>query len=122
LVFLFWSISIGIICGAGFAELAVIMSLLLTVGIFLLDRFSLAKAQMMLVINSTDTDSEEKIIEVVKKHSKSFKIKSRNYSAGHLDLVIEVRVPNERDCIKDIFAIQGIASASLLAHDGEVTF
>ena len=33
LVFLFWSIAIGIICGVGLAEIAIMMSLVLTLGI-----------------------------------------------------------------------------------------
>ncbi|MDE7286704.1 MAG: DUF4956 domain-containing protein, partial [Lachnospiraceae bacterium] len=37
LVFLFWAISIGIICGAGFAVIAVIASAVLTVGLLLAD-------------------------------------------------------------------------------------
>ncbi|MCR4837943.1 MAG: DUF4956 domain-containing protein, partial [Eubacterium sp.] len=33
LVFLFWSIAAGIICGVGLAEIAVVLSLIITVGI-----------------------------------------------------------------------------------------
>ena len=53
LVFLFWSISIGIICGAGLYEIAVITSLLVTVGIILLDMIPTSKAPMMLVVNAS---------------------------------------------------------------------
>ena len=38
LVFLFWAISVGIACGAGMLEIAVIGSLVLTALIFVLDR------------------------------------------------------------------------------------
>ena len=37
LMFLFWSISVGIICGAGLAQIAVILSIVVTVGVFILD-------------------------------------------------------------------------------------
>ena len=38
LMFLFWSISVGIICGAGLAQVAVILSVVLTLGILILDQ------------------------------------------------------------------------------------
>ena len=37
LLFLFWSIGVGIICGAGLFEIAFVVSLMVTVGIFLLE-------------------------------------------------------------------------------------
>ena len=50
LMFLFWSISVGIICGAGMAQIAVILSVGLTVGILLLEKLPVAKAPMILVV------------------------------------------------------------------------
>ena len=38
LMFLFWSISIGIICGAGLAQIGIILSITMTVVVFALDR------------------------------------------------------------------------------------
>ena len=122
LVFLFWSISVGIICGAGLHITAIVTSLLLTAAIFILEKLPISHSALMLIINSNNIDSEQQIMTIVKEHSKNFKVKSRNYSEQHLDLVIEVRVQNEQNCIKDIFSLDGIISASLLSHDGEVTF
>ena len=67
LVFLFWSISVGIICGAGLFEVALITSVAVTVCILALDLLPVAKAPMMLVVNSTKMDGEEEILGVVKK-------------------------------------------------------
>ena len=51
LVFLFWSISVGIACGASMMEIAIVGSLLLTIIIFVLDRLPVARAASILVIN-----------------------------------------------------------------------
>lgn len=59
LVFLFWSISVGIICGAGLAEVAVILSLKVTLGILLLDKMPAVSTPMLLVINADSCDAEE---------------------------------------------------------------
>ena len=122
LVFLFWSISIGIICGAGLYEIALLTSFLVTVGIIGLDLFPTSKAPMMLVVNATELDAEEAIVSAAKAAGKVCKVKSRNFSAGHLDLIIEVRVANEAELVKTVSEIAAVTSVSLISHDGEVTF
>lgn len=122
LAFLFWSISVGIICGAGYAAFAVILSLVLTIAVVVLDRVPVAKAPMILVVNSYDIDSEETILGKVKEYSGHFSVKSRNMTASSLDITIELRIKDGGKLIRDLVAIDGIQSANLLQHDGEVTF
>ena len=54
LMFLFWSISVGIICGAGLSYIAAVLSLVLTAGILLLNKLPLVRAPMILVVNASD--------------------------------------------------------------------
>ena len=122
LVFLFWSISIGIICGAGLYEVALVTSVAVTVCILVLDLLPVAKVPMMLVVNSSQMEGEKDILDTVNKYAKHYKIKSRNLSKGHLDLVIELRVKDESALVADVASMEGIVSASLISHDGEVTF
>ena len=122
LVFLFWSISIGIICGAGLYEVALVTSVAVTVCILVLDLLPVAKAPVMLVVNSSRMDGEGAVLEVVGKYAKSCKVKSRNLSKGRLDMVVELRVKDESGLVKETAELEGMISASLIAHDGEVTF
>ncbi len=122
LVFLFWSISLGIICGAGLYEVALITSVAVTVCILILDLLPVAKAPMMLVVNRSAVDGEEAILEVVKKYTKAYKVKSRNLSRDRLDMVVELRVKDEGGLVSEVAAMEGMMSASLISHDGEVTF
>ena len=122
LMFLFWSISVGIICGAGLAQIAIVLSLVVTVGIVVLNKLPVAKAPMLLVINCSDIDAEDKVVAVVKKYSKLHNVKSRNMTRDALDLVIEVRVSEGSALVRDVMNVQGVERASLLSHDGEVTF
>ena len=122
LMFLFWSISVGIICGAGLAQVAVILSIVVTIGMLVLDKLPVAKAPVILVVNSTDIDLEEKITEIVLKYTKNYKVKSRNLTKDSLDLIIELRVAKGGELVKEILALEGVESASLLSHDGEVNF
>ncbi len=123
LVFLFWSISVGIACGAGLLEIALIGSFILTVVIFLLDRLPVAKAAQILVINAdSGKEKTEKIMEVVKSCSKYSKVKSRNISEGQLDLVLELFVAEEEEICEKLSELPFVHTVSLMAHDGEVTF
>ena len=122
LVFLFWSIVVGIICGVGLAEIAIMLSIIVTFGIILLDKIPVAKAPMMLVINSSNTEAESKIMSIVKKYSKFSNVKSRNMTKDSLNMIIELRTSSGSDLLKDILGVDGVQSTSLLSHDGEVTF
>ncbi len=121
LVFLFWAISIGIICGAGLAEVAVILSLLVTAGILFLDRIPLVSVPLLLVVNADSADMDETLTEVVQQYCKYYKVKSRNISNDHLNMIIELRTRQESGLLKAVNALEHIQSVSLLAHDGEVT-
>lgn len=122
LIFLFWSMSVGIICGAGFAEIAIILSVLVTVAVVVLNLVPVAKAPMILVINASNADSEKPIIVEVNKYAKYMKVKSRNMTAYTMDMIIELRTSKASELIKAIVAVDGVVSASLISHDGEVTF
>ena len=122
LVFLFWSISIGIICGAGLYEVALVTSVAVTVFILVLDMIPVSRAPMMLVVNSSKMDDEQTVLDVVGKYAKSYKVKSRNLSKGRLDMVVELRVKDESGLVSEVAALDGMIGASLIAHDGEVTF
>ena len=122
LMFLFWSISVGIICGAGLAQVAVILSVVMTLGILILDRLPVARAPMIFVVNADNFDAEDAVVETVRKYAKHYRIKSRNLAENSLDLVLELRTDEVGKLVREVMGLAGMTSASLLAHDGEVTF
>ena len=122
LAFLFWSISIGIICGAGLYEIALVTSVGVTVFILVLDMLPVGKAPMMLLVNSSEMNGEKAVLDVVGKYARYYKVKSRNLSKGRLDLVIELKVKEESALVSEVAALDGMLSASMISHDGEVTF
>lgn len=123
LIFLFWSISIGIICGAGLAKIGIIASILITIILFVLDMVPVAKAPMILVVNSECGEGRsDEILSLAKKFSKYSKVKSRNITEGQLDMVVEVKVSEDEKLVNEIAALEYVNAVSLLSHDGEVTF
>ncbi len=122
LVFLFWAISAGIICGAGLYALAIIASLVITAAVFVLDLIPVSRAPMLLIVNTQNVDGEEELLAVVEKYSKYVRVKSRILTAGQLDMVIEVNAGKESALLKEVGALKGMESVSLLSHDGETTY
>lgn len=122
LIFLFWAIAIGIICGAGFAVIAVILSVIVTLLVVVLNLIPVAKAPMILVINADERDIEKNIMDEVAKFSKVSKVKSRNLTVTSMDLVIEARTDKGAELVNAVMDVDGVSSVSLMSHDGEVTF
>lgn len=121
LMFLFWAIAVGIICGVGLAEVALLLSLILTAGIFILNLLPVAKAPLILVVNA-GVDAQAQIMAVVDQYAKHSVVKSRNLTKTSLDLVVELRTAQGDRLVQELIGLSGVASVSLLAHDGEVTF
>lgn len=120
LLFLFWSISSGIICGTGLYFVAFILAVVVTFTLLLLERVSMPRSPALLVVNSTDSDTESALLPLVKEYSKNYRIKSRNLHLGGIDLIVEVRAQNEAELVKACGKLDGVTCVSLLSHDGEL--
>ena len=120
LVFLFWSISIGIICGAGYAMISVIASIVLTIGIILFSVLPSDRESLILVVNANDY-IEEKIVDVVKHSCRVWKVRARNVGSGNINLAIEVKTKSPQTLVSRICEIGEVTSVSLVEHDGDVT-
>ncbi len=121
LIFLFWSISTGIICGAEMYKIAIITSLVITVGLFVLELTPAGKASVLLIVNAKSIGQEAKIREIVEKYAKRAKVKSRNVSKESLDMIFDIKTAKEAELLKELMETEGVFGASLMAHDGEIT-
>ena len=120
LLFLFWSISIGIICGASLYEIAIILSVATTILLFVMDLIPNKKKSLLLIINANNTNIEKKLIPIIKENTSSYTIKSRNISKDKVDLIVEVRSKNELELVNKCSKLKNIVSVNLLSHDGEI--
>ncbi len=122
LVFLFWAISIGIICGAGLALVAVALSVVVSLLLWIFNALPIAKAPVLLLVSSGDLKGEADIVKTAEAHCKAVTMKSRNLTTAQLDLIMEVRTEDEAALTAAIMALSGVTACSVVAHDGEVTF
>ena len=77
LLFLFWSIGTGIVCGAGLYELAIVIALVVTFGLLVLQLVPVMASPMLLVIKLNNIDKEETVLSTVKKSTQKYKIDSK---------------------------------------------
>ena len=118
LLFLFWSISVGIICGAGLYELVLIMSVFATAGILLFQMFPIKKSAYILVVNAKSSRSYEAIEAACAKCCRSYSVRTKNVTKDGLELIIEVFLKADSEDIVDVMmALDGIEYVNLLKND-----
>jgi len=120
LTFLFWSISMGIVVGAGLMELALLMSLCITVLIMGLDLLPTFRAPCLLVISGETGTDETALISCVKQHSARMRVRSRCITKKGMEWILEVSVRNEKALVDQVAAIDGVLSLNLMSHDGQI--
>lgn len=121
LAFLFWAISVGIICGASLFEVAVIASLMIPIILVLLHLVPNVKPAQLLLVNGTDAGIQAELETILASATSFYKIKSRTVSGSGIDLLIEVKTKDETTLIEKVSALASVERASLMTHDGEVT-
>lgn len=120
LTFLFWSISMGIISGAGLFLLALLLSCSITVLLFGLNLIPSVRVPYLLVIVGDGTLDDTILISTVKKYCQRAKIKSRNVTKNGSEWIVELKVKREAELINDILKCDGIISVNLMTHEGEL--
>lgn len=122
LLFLFWSISMGIVCGTGLYILAAISSLVMTIVVFSVDFIPNRSETFLLVIKGDRSLEEENILSVVDSYARKPKVRTRSCKSDRIDLLIELTAKADFKIVDEVMAVEGVMSASLIAHDGEVRY
>lgn len=120
LLYLFWSISAGIICGVGLYVLGLVLCVLMTVLIYVLSIIPVNKAPQLVVIrmsHDVDPTAVEHIIRSNSKYSKSKSTMIRNHEC---EMIYEVATADGNVLAKAIGDIAGVTSVNLLEHSGEI--
>ncbi len=122
LLFLFWSISNGIIIGAGIYSIVFILAIVITVGLLGFDLIPSTKIPYLLIINVDNIEALDNTIKILKEEKIKYHIKSRNISKGKIDAVIELSTKKTDQLFENLSKINGITNFNLLSQDGECQF
>ena len=118
MVYLLWSIYIGIACGCQLYESCVLTSLTVTLVLICVNLLSgkLFKNPYLLVVNCDDS-IETKLNETIGKYCSSYRLKSRNYTGKGVDYVYELSLKEPGKLSEDVKAVEGVRQFSLLEYD-----
>ena len=119
LLYFFWAISAGIMCGVGLAALALVLCLVMTALVVLLHFVPGAKCSSIVVLRSSGSADWGAVRELLKKYGKNVKEKSRSYQAGQTEIIYELFTREEDKLIGELEKTEGIEQIHFLAHDGE---
>lgn len=122
LIFMFWSISVGIICGAGMTGLAAALCVGATVLVLVFYHMPEVRKSMILVVNAESNDCAEAVYAAVKKFDKHYQVKSRNLTKDSVDFLLEIRVKDSEGLLRELGEVKGVVSVSLVAHKGEAVY
>lgn len=122
LVFMFWSISVGIICGAGMPGLAVILTVVATILAAVFYKLPETRKSMLLVVNATGSECLGRVFGIVERYNKNYNVKSRNLTKESADIVMEIRLKDCDGLLKELNEIEEVASVSMVAHKGEAVY
>lgn len=120
LLYLFWTISAGIICGVGLSVLALSLCIVMTIMLLGLEMIPNSRASAILVLRSvSDGVNWGKIDEIIKEHTKYHKEKSRSIKNRETEVIYEVKTAQEEALVKALQENQSLEQIHFLSHDGE---
>lgn len=119
LLYLFWTISAGIICGVGLWVLALGLSIIMTIMLLGLEMVPNSRASALLVLRAGGDVNWEAVGRIVKEHTQYYKEKSRSIKNRETEVIYEVKTAREEALVKTLQANQGLEQIHFLSHDGE---
>lgn len=122
IAFLFWSIAVGIVLGAGLIPLAILGSLF--IGIVMLVAVSNKPQSLpyILVISCSNDqlNAEERVMAIISERTYKNSLKSKMVSAKMIEMTIEIRLrDSETKFINEIALIPGIGNVTMVSYSGE---
>lgn len=123
IVYIFWAIVSGILCGAGFILLFIIGSILIGLVLIIFVNRITIENPYLLVVRYNETTIENSLEHVISGHAKKHSLKSKSVMPGNdYEVTYEIRVKeNDISFINRISNMEGIKSAIMLSYDGNFT-
>ncbi len=118
MLYLLWSIHIGITCGCQLYEVAVLTSLIVTIMLIVLEYISIGKIPFVLVLNCSPED-EKQVLENISEQTKTFRVKSRNFTDKGLDMVLELSAKYPERLSESIRMTQTVRKFSIIEYDSD---
>jgi len=118
MLYLLWSVYIGIICGCQLFEVGVLTSIVVTLALLALENIKFGRKPFVLIIHS-DNDIENTLQNDFKKQKISYKFKSRNYTNKGYDYAIELTIKDINTLKTSLSNNKEVSKYSIIEYDAD---
>ena len=118
IVFMFWSIAVGIACGAGFFIIAGYGSFMISIILLIVSKYRVLQTPYLLVIQS-ENDCIDEIEKILSKDAVAHSVKSVTLSIDSCESIFEIRTDKKSVIIQRIKSIDNVQSVSIVSYQGE---
>ena len=118
MLYLLWSVYIGIVCGCQLFEVGVLTSILVTLVLLVLEHVNFGRKPFVLIFHS-NVDAEGDLQELFKREKVSYKFKSRNYTSKGYDYAIELTIKDIENLKKGLSNIEKVNKYSIIEYDAD---
>ena len=119
IVFLFWSIAVGIVIGAGMIPLAVLGSVIIGIILLIFANRKNVENAYILVLNCENEEAENTAAELLKNTVKKYRIKSKTVNADGIELTTELKIKDDKMVfVNQMNKITGVKNATLVSYNG----
>ena len=118
MLYLLWSVFIGIICGCQLFEVGVLTSIVVTVVLILLEHINFGRKPYVVIVRSED-DAEDDLIKLFTDRKISYRFKSRNYSSKGFDYAIEFTYKDVKELNSELSKMERISKYSIIEYDAD---
>lgn len=115
--FLFWTVAVGITCGAGLYIISLAATLMISVVYILLIKVRNRKRVYLLIVKYRD-DAQESVTRVIRSLRKV--LKNRTSTSGYTEMTYEIRMSkNNTSFVKSLSELEGVEYASVVEFTGD---
>ena len=118
MLYLLWSVFIGIICGCQLFEVGVLTSIVVTIVLIALEHINFGGKSIVLIVRSKD-NIENELTEYFKSKKISNRFKSRNFISKGFDYAIELAYKNIQELNEDLSKNERISKYSIIEYDAD---
>ncbi|MGE7114282.1 DUF4956 domain-containing protein [Lysinibacillus sp. NPDC047702] len=123
LVYIFWAIVSGILCGAGFIPLVIIGSVLIGLVLLVFVNKITVENPYLLIVKFEEELACDEVERIIAAQSKKFALKSKSIiQHDEIETTYEIRVKqNDAKLMDHLTKVPGVKSAVMLSYDGNFT-
>ncbi|MBQ2935564.1 MAG: DUF4956 domain-containing protein [Lachnospiraceae bacterium] len=120
IAYLFWSIAVGIVLGAGLIPLAVFGSVFVGVILYVFVNRKTTDHPYILIMNCENKEAEKQALAMLQNKVKKQVLKSKTVSKSGIEMTLEVRLKgDDSDFVNELSVAEGVENVVLVSYNGD---